>query len=106
MSHKEAWDEVREEHGRHFPLKVVGFVLGAILLLVLLAVSTPALVTGSIAAGATTDHVRIVSQWGTVLVLAAVAGCFVVSKALRIRRFCLEMCERGRAIEAARAAGK
>lgn len=101
MSHKEVWDETQREHG---PVgrKLFLFPLVIIVALLLFALSGQSLVHHTVAAGASSRHVAMASEWGTIFVMGALAGYFVVSRALKIQRFCREMCERGHLIEAAR----
>lgn len=106
MTHAEALQEAREEIGS-LTNKSVGKFLGVaatiVAVVVLVILLTPTVVRGAVAAGATSEHVADAAQWGTVITLGAVAGYYIVSKALRLRRFCFEMCARGRELEAARA---
>jgi hypothetical protein len=102
LTHRDAWQEAREQHGPLFPLKLVGLAISLLFLLIVAAYSAPHVVRETTAAGATSEHVLLFSQWGTVFVMSAVAGVFIVSKSIKILRFCHEMCERGRAIVASR----
>lgn len=105
MTHAEALQEARDDFGSRLSRKAIGTFLGiatAFFALVALVITlTPTLVRGAVSAGATSEHVAGASQWGTVLILGSIAGYFIVSKTLRIRRFCFEMCARGQEIEAA-----
>lgn len=107
MTHAEALREARDELGSSVSKKALRTAVTVVatigLVGFLAAIATPTLVKGAVSAGATSEHVARAAQWGTVLTLGSIAGYFVVSKALRIRRFCLEMCARGREIEAVRA---
>lgn len=101
MSHKEVWEETRRENSS-IGRKLLLFPLLVITALVLFALSSQTVVRHTVAAGATSKHVAIASEWGTIVVMSALAGYFIVSKSLKIVRFCQEMCERGRMIEAKR----
>lgn len=101
MSHKDAWQEARRENG---PIgkKLMLFPLFIVVLLLVVALSGKTLVQQSIAAGASSAHVAIASEWGSILVIGALVGYFFVSKWLKVTRFCHEMCERGQKLEAER----
>jgi magnesium-transporting ATPase (P-type) len=103
MTAGEAFQEAREEHGTFFPLKLLWLGISVVFLLIATVALLPFFVQQTTSAGATTEHVLWVSEWGTVLVVSGLAGIFVVSKAIKISRFCRQMCERGQRIEAARA---
>jgi hypothetical protein len=103
MTHKEALTEIRQQHGSLFPSRLLGAGIIIVCLLLALAVVAPLAVTRSVAAGVTSHGVAQAAQWGCVLAISAFAGSFAVGRAVRLRRFCLAMCERGRAIEVARA---
>lgn len=108
MTHAEALREAREDLGSSLSKKALRTTFTVVAVIGLLgfvaAIATPVLVKGAVSAGATSGQVALAAQWGTILTLGSLAGYFVVSKAVRIRRFCLEMCARGREIEALRAA--
>lgn len=100
MTHGEALAEARAELRKRppiLPFVFVSLLFGALLLF---AALMPAVVAASSSAGLSSRDVAIVSQWGTVTVVAVVIGMFAVSRARRLRKFCAEMCERGHAVEA------
>lgn len=107
MTHAEALREARDDLGSSLSKKALRTTFTIVAVIGLLgfvaAIATPALVKGAVSAGATSEQVALAAQWGTILTLGSIAGYFVVSKAVRIRRFCLEMCARGREIEVLRA---
>lgn len=106
MTHAEALQEAREEIGsltNKSVAKFLGIAATIVAVVALVILLTPTVVRGAVAAGATSEHVAGAAQWGTVITLGTVAGYYIVSKTLRLRRFCFEMCARGRELEATRA---
>ena len=87
--------EARQEAPRFSALRVALFFILILFFLIFAVDLAPVFVERSVRAGATTQHVVFVTQWGAVLVTSAILGAMFVSLTLKAVRFSRDMCERG-----------
>lgn len=94
----EVMEEIRQEHGRNFPLRLTAYLILAVFLLIALAAVIGTVAKGSLKMGATSEHLMTFSVWVTVILVCSAVGIWFGITCFKVQRFCHEMCERGHRI--------
>lgn len=100
----EVLTEVQSEHGKAFPLKIFWILISLFFFMVVLVALLPAATRHTVDAGLTSNGLANGSGIAAFLLIFSVLGVWGGRTAFRLKRFCREMCDRGHAIQAARAA--